>query len=180
MRFVSLRANSETRCGGSMDDARHMERLAKLVARAKRLGREYYELTGRPLGVTSEIAEYEAARLLGLILAPVRQTGYDATRKTRKGVQHFQIKARRVLPTSKRGQRVGSINLTKRWDAVLLVLLDKDFEVTTIHEADRAKVTYALTKPGSKSRNERGALSVSQFIAIATQVWPVASRRRRL
>jgi hypothetical protein len=34
-------------------------------------------------------------------------------------------------------------------------------------------------KPGSKSRNERGALGVSKFIAIGAQVWPVGSRARR-
>jgi hypothetical protein len=153
--------------------------LEQLIGRAKRLGTKYYEATGRPLGVTSEIGEYEAARLLGLTLAPVRQTGYDAIRKSRKGGQRFQIKARCVLPTSKRGQRLGSISLLKEWDAVLLVLMDKHFEVTAIHEADRTAVTEALMKPGSKSRNERGALSVNQFVAIGTQVWPVAARKRR-
>jgi hypothetical protein len=161
-----------------MADDRYMTELAKLIAQAKRLGREYYELTGRPLGVTSEIGEYEAARLLGLTLAQVRQPGYDATRKTRNGVQRYQIKARCVLPTSKSGQRVGRISLIQEWDAVLLVLLDLDFEATAIYETDRAAITEALMKPGSKSRNERGALSISQFIAIATQVWPVESRKR--
>jgi hypothetical protein len=162
-----------------MADARYEEKRAKLIARAKRLGREYYELTARPLGVTSEIGEYEAERLLRLTLAPVRQIGFDATRKTGKIEKRFQIKSRCVLPTSKRGQRIGSISLKKEWDAVLLVLLDENFEPTAIHEADRAAITEALMKPGSKSRNERGALGVSKFIAIGAQVWPVGSRARR-
>ena len=46
-------------------------RLRELIGEVKVLAREYYLLTGRPLGVTGEIAEYEAARILGLKLAPV-------------------------------------------------------------------------------------------------------------
>jgi hypothetical protein len=40
------------------------ERLLELLAEAKRLAKEYRALTGRPLGVTGEVAEYEVARLL--------------------------------------------------------------------------------------------------------------------
>ena len=60
------------------------ERLEQLLGEVKALPQEYYELTdGRSLGVTGEIAEYEAARILGVKLAPVRQTGFDATREMR-------------------------------------------------------------------------------------------------
>jgi len=138
----------------------------------KLLAREYYDLTGRPLGVTAEVAEYEAARLLGVKLSPVRQSGYDATRATRGGEQYLQIKGRCVLPGSKSGQRVGAIALDKRWDAVLLVLLDKEYEPIAIHEADRSSVARALMAPSSRARNERGQLSVSKFKAIGHKVWP--------
>ena len=55
------------------------EELAQLAVEAKRVARRYYELTGKPLGVTGEIAELEAARLLNLRLANARQSGWDAT-----------------------------------------------------------------------------------------------------
>lgn len=51
------------------------------------------------------------------------------------------------------------------------MLLDTDLEPTVIYEADRPEITDALTKPGSKARNERGALSVSKFKAIGRVVW---------
>jgi hypothetical protein len=44
-------------------------------------------------------------------------------------------------------------------------------DATEIYEAPRKKVCEALAKPGSKARNERGALSVSQFKRIATLRW---------
>jgi hypothetical protein len=37
------------------------KRTFELLHEVKSLAREYYELTGKPLGVTGEIAEYEAA-----------------------------------------------------------------------------------------------------------------------
>ncbi|MDQ3677561.1 MAG: hypothetical protein M3401_12295 [Actinomycetota bacterium] len=138
----------------------------------KVLAREYYELTGRPLGVTAEIAEYEAAQLLGLRLSPARQAGYDAIRATGNGEQLLQIKGRCILPGSKPGQRIGAIDLTKQWDTVLLVLLDGEYAPTAIYEADRSAVTQALARPGSRARNERGQLSISKFRAIGRKVWP--------
>ena len=137
----------------------------------KRLAKRYRNLTGRPLGITGEVAEYEAVRLLRLQVAPVRQTGYDAIRK--KGankVERLQIKGRCVL-SMKPGQRIGKLDPKKEWDGVILVLMDADFEPTEIYEAGRREIIEALTKPGSKSRNERGALSVSKFKSIGSPVW---------
>src|SRR5262245_34061534 len=114
------------------------ERLLELLAEAKRLAKEYYDLTGRPLGVTGEVAEYEAPRLLDIELPPVRQAGYDAIRECSDGPQRLQIKGRCILPTSKPGQVVGRIRLDKEWDAVLLVLLNENLDATAIYEADRA------------------------------------------
>jgi hypothetical protein len=64
-----------------------------------------------------------------------------------------------------------SINTEKEWDAVLMVLLDQNFDAFEIHEAQRADIVAALTAPGSKARNERGALAISKFKAIGKLRW---------
>lgn len=151
--------------------AQDRKRLFSLLRDVKLLAREYYELTGKPLGVTAEIAEYEAARHLDLELAPARQPGYDAIRKTR-GNRYLQIKSRCLASPSKPGQRLGAIDLDKPWDAVLLVLLDEHYNLIDIHEADRSAVSDALTAPGSKARNERGQLGVDKFKSIGKKIWP--------
>lgn len=148
------------------------ERLGPLLAQVKRLAREYRALTGRPLGVTGEVAEYEAARLLGLALAEVREPGYDAVRCENGRAVRLQIKARCLDEGGLRAGRMGRIDKTKPWDAVLLVLLDSHLDVTAIYEADRAAVMAALEQPGSVARNTRGALAVGHFIRIARRVWP--------
>ena len=141
-----------------------------LLAKAKLLARQYYELTGKPLGVTGEVAEYEAARLLGVTLASARQAGYDATETVAGKTRTLQIKGR-CLPKGRTAGRLGSIQPQKEWDAVLMVLLDSTFSAMEIWEADRAPVLAALAAPGSKARNERGALAVTKFKSIGRLRW---------
>jgi hypothetical protein len=75
--------------------------------------KEYRDLTGKPLGITGEIAEYEAARPLGIDLSVARQAGYDAIQQTSSGPQEIQVKGRCILRDSKPGQRIGGIKLDK-------------------------------------------------------------------
>ena len=69
-------------------------RVRENLAAVKPLAAEYYRLTNKPPGVTGEVAEYVAAELLGLELAPPRTAGYDALRQTQQGHQRIQIKER--------------------------------------------------------------------------------------
>jgi hypothetical protein len=154
-----------------MERPRDHKEIGQLLRSAKRLARRYYALTGRPLGITGEVAEYEAVRLLRLERSAVRQPGYDAIRRRKGGITKVQVKARCILDPSKSGQRIGQIRLDREWDAVLLVILDRDLEPVEIHEAGRKAVTKALLTPGSKARNKRGALTLNQFRRIGRCVW---------
>lgn len=145
--------------------------VLEILADAKKLAQRYRALTGKPLGITGEVAEYEAARILGVTLLPPRQAGYDATEECEGSVRRLQIKGRCLLDNSKPGQRIGSIDIEKEFDAVLLVLLDTNFDATAIYEAERAAVIAALTSPGSKARNERVALAVAKFKSIGRLRW---------
>ncbi len=149
--------------------------VLEILAEAKKVAQRYRALTGKPLGITGEVAEYEAANLLGLTLTEARHAGYDATEIRDGKPWRLQIKGRCILPDSKRGQRIGTIDIHKEFDAVLLVLLDSNFEATAIYEAPRDKVIAALSAPGSIARNKRGALGVAKFKSIATLRWPPAA-----
>jgi hypothetical protein len=95
-------------------------RVRQILATIKPLAGEFYRLTGKPLGVTGEIAEYIAAEKLGLMLAPARTTGYDALR----GKERIQIKGRAYGDVARPGQRMSRIKADSPCDTVLLVLLD--------------------------------------------------------
>jgi hypothetical protein len=154
-----------------MGDMSQDSEVMNVLRDAKTLAQKYRALTGKPLGITGEVAEYEAARILGLELTAARQAGHDAIEKHDGVTRRLQIKGRCLLPGSKPGQRLGSIDILKGWDSVILVLLDENFDATEIHEAERDVVIAALAAPGSKARNERGALAVSKFISIGRLRW---------
>lgn len=99
------------------------ERVKDLLAAVKPLAAEYYQLTGKSLGVTGEVAEYVAATVLGLELVPPRTAGYDAIRQTPAGPERIQIKGRAYDPAGKRSQRMGQIKPAGPCDTVMLVLL---------------------------------------------------------
>lgn len=123
------------------------------------------------MGVTGEIAEFEAAEKLGLELADARSPGYDAIRRRGRRTERIQIKGRWRRDGGKWG-RVSRIDIEKPFDRVVLVLMGGNYEVFEIWEANRKAVIERLTAPGSKSRNERGAMGVPQFKSIARRVWP--------
>lgn len=149
--------------------------VLNILSKAKRLAQRYRQLTGKPLGITGEVAEYEAARLLGVKLTPARNSGFDATERKNGRVRKLQIKSRCLLNNCKPSQRLGSIDIEKDFDAVLVVLLDENFEATEIYEAERQAVIDAILHPGSKSRNERWALSINKFKAIGKIRWRLES-----
>ena len=148
-----------------------IQKIGSVLERARQAAIDYYRITGKPLGITGEYGEYIAAERLELELAQARTAGYDATDKAGRRIQ---IKARSI-PSDKKlvGQRLGSIRLDQEWDIVLLVLMNERFEVRWIYEAEREAIEAALKAPGSKARNERGALSLTKFKSIGRQVWPV-------
>ncbi len=148
-------------------------RVFEILAAAKRLAQEYHQLTDKPLGITGEVAEYEAARILGLELTAARQTGFDAI-ETKDGIERrLQIKGRRLIDGRKRSQQLGSIKINNEWDAVLMVLLNQNFDAVEIYEAEREAIISALIAPGSKARNDRGAMAVSKFKSIGRLHWKV-------
>lgn len=146
-----------------------LERVGELLETARGIAIEYKQLTRKPLGITGEYGEYIAAELLNLKLLKARSPGYDAIDSNDRKIQ---IKARVMNPGTPRNvQRIGGIRFGHEWDCVVLVLLSKDYEPQAIYEADRAAVVEALTKPGSKARNERGALAIGQFKRIGRLRW---------
>lgn len=145
-----------------------LSKIAKVLGPIRKLAVEYRKLTGKPLGVTSELGEVAAAARLGLTLAPARTAGYDATRKGKK----FQIKCR-CIPKGRplAGQKLGAIRLDRTWDVVVLVLLDDTLKPTAMYEAKRSSIEAALKKTNSKAR-QRGALTATEFVRIGKRVWP--------
>ena len=141
----------------------------KLMAQARRLAADYRRATGKTLPISGEIAINDAIRLLGLEPANEPQGGHDATRQLPDGgVQRLQIKARVVFDEIKSAHRMGELKVDKPWEALLLVLMDDNYEPFAIYEASREVVEEALDE--SKS-NKRGTLTIPKFQRIGRMAW---------
>src|ERR1700687_4568890 len=129
-----------------VQDTRHLDlaSVGKILIQAKRLARRYRMLTGKPLGITGEVGEYEAARLLRLNLCDARQRGHDAELKRNGRIQKFEIKTRLIPRNHNPGQRMSGIKLEGDWHAVLLVILDEEFEPVSIYQASRQRVAKEI------------------------------------
>ena len=144
----------------------------KLISEARRLAAEFRRTTGKPLpGVSGEIAEHDAARLLNLKICDDRSRGYDALGAGNRDGKRIQIKARVIFDEEKSGQRVGQLRLDQDWDSVLLVIMDESYEPFEIYEAERDEIVDAMDEAGNSNRKKRGAMSVARFKIIARLVW---------
>ncbi len=144
----------------------------KLMSEARRLAVEYRRTTGKPLpGVSGELANYDAARLLNLELCKDTPGGYDAIGRGEREGKRVQIKGRAIFDDKKSGQRVGQLKLEQDWDSVVLVLMDDAFEPCEIYAADREAIIGALDESTGSKRAKRGVMSVARFKAIADLVW---------
>jgi hypothetical protein len=142
------------------------------MTQTRKLAADYRRATGQPLPVTTEIANFDASTLLDLELIQPPPGGYDALGRSgeREGLR-FQIKGRAIFDDSKGGHRIGQLKLEQEWDAVLLVLLDDNYEPFEIYQADRATIEETVEEGQSSKRSKRGAMSVARFKNISRLVW---------
>ncbi len=146
----------------------------KLITEARKLASDYRRATGKPLaGVSAEIAEYDAARLLDLELVKPGAAvgGYDAIGHGSREGKRVQIKGRTIIDEAKRGQRIGQLKVDQEWDSVVLVLLDEEHEPYEIYEAERQGVLSHMENTNISKRSKRGAMSVAKFKNISRLVW---------
>ena len=143
-----------------------------LISQARRLAADYRRATGKPLGgVSVEIAESDAARLLDLELVKDPAAGYDAIGRGEREGRRIQIKGRVIIDEAKSGQRIGQLKMEAEWDSVVLVLMDEEYEPYEIYEAERHEIEDAAAEGEGSRRNKRGAMSVAKFKIISTLVW---------
>jgi hypothetical protein len=143
--------------------------LDKLMEETRQLAAKYRDATGQPLPVSHDLACYDAIRYLNLKTPDKPEASVDAYGVGELDGQKFQIKGRVQFPNLKgKQQRLGQMNLDGSWDVCLVVLLRDDYHAEVILAADKKTIQEAI---GDKKINKRGAMTVSQFRAIAEPVW---------
>ena len=123
----------------------------------------YKKRFGKSLGVTAEIGEYKAAKLLKLHRAEGNiNKGFDAY----DGKKRVQIKTR---ISSSKAQRTGFFK-SGDFDYALLVLLSDEYEVLKIYKAERKRILKEI----QNQSYSKPSLSIRKFIKIGKPVYPKA------
>lgn len=140
----------------------------KLTAEARKLAVEYREATGKILPISAEIAINDAIRLVDLTPAERGTQGHDALMDCENELLKVQIKGRAILQENKSGHRLGQLKLEQDWDAIILVVMNDQFESEEIYYCHRDQIEDALA---DSTPNKRGSLSLAKFKIIADLIW---------
>ena len=145
--------------------------IDKLMHETRQLAARYHQTTGNTLPVTGEIARFDVAKALNLQLIDDQTLGYDALGETEGKKIRILIKGRVIFENSRSSPRIGQVKPDGRWDNVVLVLFDDNYEPMEMYLATTDDITDAIdTKPESKNK-KRGAMSIAQFKIIGQLVW---------
>ena len=144
--------------------------LDHLISELRRLAAAYVLVRGRTLNVTNEVGELEAARRLGLTLMTERDTGHDAIGKDGARVC---IRSRVVPDIADPGPIcINGLKIGASWDAVVLVLLDPQYELLSIYRAERADLQRAMSASRNRKPSAKPAFSINTFVKCGRKVWP--------
>ena len=139
----------------------------KLISEARRLAKEYRVATGKTLPISGEIAINDAIRLLGMQAAEAGSQGFDAIYHRQDEALRVQIKGRAIFNEKKGGHKLGQLKLEQEWDAIILVIMDDEYESRELYLARREDIE----EYSNNSKSRRGSLSVARFKIIGELVW---------
>ncbi len=150
--------------------------FTELMTQTRKLAAEYRRTTGQSLPVTSELARFDACRLLNLIkdeddddfVFRAYTKDESSSDVNTASYERLQIKGRVIFPGQKARQFVGQLNFSKQWDWTVLVIYNADYQATSIYQVPRDVLESQVN---NESRNKRGALTVVKFKAIGEKLW---------
>ena len=142
------------------------DEIYKTILKAIESAIKYENLTGRKLGITGEIGEILVCHKLGLkLLQNPISAGYDAIDIKGKEEVRYQIKSRKVNNRSLGGV-TGSFS-NHGFDFAVLVILDEDYKILKIYQADYKGLNPILERRGRRNP------TIKQFIAVSDCIYKI-------
>ena len=142
-----------------------------LMHETRQLAAKYRKATGSTLPVTGEISRFDVAKTLNLQLIDDLTLGHDAIGRGERQGLRVLIKGRVLFEDSRSTPRIGQIKPDGRWDNVIMVLFDDDYQPLEMYEATSTDIDAAIKTKSESANKKRGAMSVAQFKIIGQLVW---------
>jgi hypothetical protein len=145
--------------------------IDKLMQETRQLAAKYRQTTGMTLPVTGEISRFDVSKALNLRLTDDPTLGFDGIGTGVREGKRVLIKGRVLFEDSRSTPRIGQIKPDGRWDTVVLVLYNDQYQPLDMYEATEEDIINAINvKPDSQSK-KRGMMSIAQFKIISRLVW---------
>lgn len=141
--------------------------IEELLKEIRKLSLEYYNATGRRLGTTGEVCEYEAASKLSYTLQTHGHAGYDALDSAGKKIQIKGWWNLRGRPPSK----VNYVDPASDFDYFVYVLLGKSMTAEGIWMISKQDL-IALYPNKNPNRTMKKRVTLKRFQNAAEKVWP--------
>ncbi|NQZ54417.1 MAG: hypothetical protein HRT93_09225 [Piscirickettsiaceae bacterium] len=145
--------------------------IDKLMHETRQLAAKYRQATGNTLPVTGEIARFDVAKELRLRLLEDLTLGHDAIGTGDREDLRILIKGRVIFEDSRSSPRIGQLNPDGRWDNVVLVLFNDNYEPVEMYEATSSDIIEAINNKADSKSKKRGVMSIAQFKIISELVW---------
>jgi len=102
-----------------------------------------------------------------VVAASELNCGYDAVLEYQQQKLKVQIRGRAIVNSKRSGHRLGQMKLEQEWDAIVLVIMDVDYETSEIYLAERETIMEAI----NESKSKRGSISIARFKIIGELLW---------
>lgn len=137
-----------------------------LMEQTRKLAVEYRSKTGQTLPVTSELANYDLQVLFKFHVPENSEQGVDFEGTGKFESKKIQVKSRVIFDHNKSGHRIGQLNVQGKWDYVVLVIYDSEYQVMEIYGLGRDEIIKVLDE-----NNKKGAMSINKFKALGELLW---------
>ena len=145
--------------------------IDKLMHETRQLAAKYRQSLGNTLPVTGEIARFDVAKELSLRLLEDLTLGHDAIGTGDREDLRILIKGRVIFEDSRSSPGIGQLNPDGRWDNMVLVLFNDNYEPVEMYEATSSDIIEAINNKTDSKRKKRGVMSIAQFKIIGELVW---------
>ena len=144
-------------------------KLDSAMKEARKWAKTYKAITGKNSSLLADIAEFDAAKRLNLILNQGGSSGYQGERLNKGKLDFVVIKGKQTR-TEGSSEGIGKFTLSGPWTSAALVLLNGDFQATSIYVASKSKLKELVAAAEAKAKKDgkkAPGLTLGDFKSIA-------------
>lgn len=145
--------------------------IDKLMSETRHLAAEYRRVTGKVLPVSNELSRHDVSSKLGFTNPEQPESGVDLIGVGLWQDKRIQVKSRVVFKNSKSRPKLGQLNFDGKWEYVILVIMNDDYQPEEMYIAKKEVLLDAMKNSLNIKSKDRNTISVAKFKMLGELVW---------